>query len=677
MVAYWLAVYAFFLIGWDIWAFEAFNPFSDFTRQGLAYFLAKSHPPFWLSLIFLSLGVLLLRYLPSKKWGVAAIPSLAISLLLVLIPSFLFTEKIDLGMGSFIYLFSILALLGRAFAKRGWMQGDAFTLQTIFIFSSLILLFIVYPIFAILKTAFLSDETGGFQTFVTTIQNYGSLPQVFSNTLVLALLVSIISTLIGVSLALVVARSHQIKWKGLYKAFSTLPVITPPFVIGLSLIFLFGRAGWITHHFFGLESNYLIGLPGVALAQIVSFTPIAFMILLSQLEGIDPTLEEASFTLRGNYFLTFKNVTWRLLRPGLANAFLLTMMESFADFANPILIGGDFHVLSTEIYVSIIGQYNEQRAASLGIILLASTLLFFFIQKLWLGKKSYVTVTGKPQARVLPGLPPLLDKCLVTFSIFWILLTVGLYLFFFYGGFVKIWGIDSTFTLEHYQQFLTDGWDSFQTTLWLALLSAPLTAIIGLLIAYITQRKKFIGKQWMEILSLLSFAIPGTVIGIGYLLAFHNPPFSLTGSATILIFCFVFRNMPVGIRAGVALFSQIDPALEEASLTLRANTATTLRRILLPLAEGAVITAMTTSFIRAVTAISAVVFLVSAKYNLATKVILDRIEYGNLGVATAYSTILVAVMALVIWLSNIAIRSVSGRQKRRLTESMLLSERYA
>jgi iron(III) transport system permease protein len=160
---------------------------------------------------------------------------------------------------------------------------------------------------------------------------------------------------------------------------------------------------------------------------------------------------------------------------------------------------------------------------------------------------------------------------------------------------------------------------------------------------------------------MLSFAVPGTVIGIGYILAFNQPPLYLTGGAAILVISFIFRNMPVGIRSGIAALAQIDPALEEASVTLRASFATTLRRIVLPLIRPAIVSALVFSFVRAVTAISAVVFLVSAKWQLSTKVILDQAENGRYGLATAYSTVLIAILALAVALMYLLVGKTAER----------------
>ena len=216
--------------------------------------------------------------------------------------------------------------------------------------------------------------------------------------------------------------------------------------------------------------------------------------------------------------------------------------------------------------------------------------------------------------------------------------------------------------------FTGAAWPSLSTTLIIATVAAPLTAAIGLLTAWLLSRQNFAGKRAFEFGTLLSFAIPGTVVGISYILAFNVPPFELTGTAAILVICFVFRNMPVGVRAGVATLSQIDKSLDEASHTLGARSATTLRRVVVPLLRPAIIAALVYSFVRAMTAVSAVIFLVTAEYNMATAYIVGRVEAGEFGLAIAYSCVLIAIMLAVIGLIQLGV----GERKLGRRETVAL-----
>jgi iron(III) transport system permease protein len=379
-------------------------------------------------------------------------------------------------------------------------------------------------------------------------------------------------------------------------------------------------------------------------------------------------MEEAAQTLRAGRWRTFKTVTWPLMRPGLANAFLIGFIESLADFGNPLVLGGNFDVLSTDIFFAIVGAQNDPgRAATLALVLLALTLTAFAAQKLWLGRRSYTTVAGKGDAGAPAPLPTRIRWLVYATTLPWIAFTIVLYGLILAGGFVESLGIRNTPTLRHYVTafgiqwtefgILWSGraWPSFFTTMMLAAIAAPLTAAIGLLTAYLLNRQRFAGQATFEFVTMLSFAIPGTVIGVSYIIAFNVPPIELTGTGVILVICFVFRNMPVSIRAGLASMSQIDKSLDECSLMLRHGSFGTVRRVILPLLRPAIIASLVYSFVRAVTSVSAVIFLVSAKYNLATSYIVGRVEISDFGLAIAYSSVLILTMLAAIGLIQLGV----------------------
>ncbi len=408
----------------------------------------------------------------------------------------------------------------------------------------------------------------------------------------------------------------------------------------------------------------------------LSFTPIAFLVLIGVVEGVSPSIEEASQTLDATAWQTFHRVSLPLMRPGLANAFLLGFIESVADFGNPLVLGGNFNVLSTEIYYAIVGTVADPaKAGILSITLLSMTLVAFLAQRKWLGKKNYATVTGKADNGQNAALNPGMKWACYALALPWAAFTLVLYGLILLGSFVKLWGYDHTLTLEHYTRafgmvfrngvhFVGSAWDSYFTTLTIAAISAPLTALVGLLTAYLLVRQKFAGKDAFEFSTMLSFAIPGTVIGVAYVMAFNFPPIELTGTAIILILVFVFRNMPVGLRGGIAAMSQLDKSLDEASIMLGANSATTLRRVILPLLGPAILAAITYSFVRAITSVSAVIFLVSARHNMATAFIVGRVENNEYGIAIAYSAVLIVTMLVAILL----LQALIGRRTLRRTD---------
>ncbi|PKQ08346.1 MAG: iron ABC transporter permease, partial [Alphaproteobacteria bacterium HGW-Alphaproteobacteria-10] len=484
------------------------------------------------------------------------------------------------------------------------------------------------------------------------------------NTVFLGVMTGLSTTLLGLCFALVSART-QTRGRGALRMLSVLPIITPPFVIGLALILLFGRSGVVTQglwEWFDVpRSRWLYGFTGVWIAQTLAFTPIAYLVIVGVVQGVSPSLEEAAQTLRARPMQAFFTVTLPLIRPGLANAFLLSFIESMADFGNPMVLGGSFNVLATDIFFAIAGaQYDASRAAVLAVVLLMFTLGAFWLQNRWLGERAYTTVTGKADGGAPLALPRPVRIVTLALVLPWAAFTATIYLMILFGGFVEVWGRDHSLTLRHYAQAFSVGvgefglvwsgaaWNSFFTTVQVAAIAAVPTALLGLLIAWLIARQSFAGKGAFEFGAMLSFAIPGTVIGVSYIVAFNVPPIELTGTGMILIIAFIFRNMPVGIRAGIANLAQLDRSLDEASLTLRANTFTTLRRVLAPLMRPAFVAALVYSFVTAMTAISAVVFLVSARYDLATTYILGRVENGDYGLAIAYCSVLIVVMALAI-----------------------------
>ncbi len=579
-----------------------------------------------------------------------------------------------MGAGAVLSAISFVLLFAFGLAERGVMKGDAFVVSAISLLVFLVIVFVFYPIGSMFIGA-VQDFDGSFNpdNFTRNVQDSGiwslgcltggARCGVAWRTLWLAIMTGLGSTLLGLAFALVATRTRFPYKKGL-RLLTILPIITPPFVIGLALTLLFGRAGVITQglsDLFGIEpGRWLYGLTGIWIAQVLSFTPISFLVLIGVVEGVSPSMEEASQTLRAGRWRTFWRVSLPLMKPGLANAFLIGFIESMADFGNPLVLGGSHGVLSTEIFFAVVGSQNDpSRAAVLAMVLLAFTLSAFLAQRFWLSGKNFATVTGKGDSGAHIALPRGVSIGVHALVIPWGLFTLVIYGMILVGGFVKTWGLDNSLTLDHYAKafsisfdngFVWTGvaWNSFWTTMEIALISAPLTAIVGLLTAYIIVRQKFAGKNAFEFALMMSFAIPGTVIGVSYIMAFNLPPLEMTGSALILIACFVFRNMPVGVRGGIAAMSQLDKSLDEASLTLRANSFRTIRKIILPLLRPTITAALVYSFVRAITSISAVIFLVSAEYNMATSYIVGLVENGEYGVAIAYSSMLIVVMVAVI-----------------------------
>ena len=591
-----------------------------------------------------------------------------------------------MGAGAGLCALALLFVATISLSQSGKGQGDAFVVSTIGLIVALVAIFVFFPVVHILVRAFEVD--GGYSLseffprfFSSDIWGLGWLVGERScgvgiNSLFLAIMTGAGTTLLGLSFALIFTRT-AFRAKKLLRVLTVLPIITPPFVIGLALILLFGRTGTITEYFAELlgweATRWLYGFWGIYFAQLLSFTPIAFLVLIGVVQGVSPSMEEASQTLDADRWQTFRFVSLPLMRPGLANAFLLGFIESLADFGNPLVLGSGYSVLSTDIYFAIVGAVADPaKAAILALALLTLTLSAFMAQRLWLGKKSYATITGKADSGQNASLNPVLKWVCYGTALPWAAFTLVVYSMIVFGSFVKLWGINHSFTLDHYirafginfttGRFTGVAWDSYFTTLTISSIAAPLTALVGLSTAYLLVRQRFWGKDAFEFSTMLSFAIPGTVIGVSYIMAFNFPPIELTGTSIILIIVFVFRNMPVGVRGGIAAMSQLDKSLDEASITLGANSFATVRRVILPLMGPAVLAALTYSFVRAITSVSAVIFLVSAKHNMATSFIVGRVEIGEFGLAIAYSAVLIITMLAAILFLQLL---VGARRLRR------------
>lgn len=595
-------------------------------------------------------------------------------------------NQFGIGAGGFVALTALTLLAAFGVARLGLFKGDLFVTAAVIGCGVLMALFIAYPVSKALAGAFFNEEGQWSITafiarvFTERIWGLGCIAGgvrcgVAWNTLVLALLTAAGTTFLGTLMALMAERGSK-RGQGALRVLALLPIITPPFVVGLGLILLFGRAGIVNQlleNLFGIEpTRWFYGMPGVLVAQLFAFTPIAFMIMRGVVQGIAPSLEEAAQMLRADRRRTFFTITLPLLKPGLANAFLVGFIESIADFGNPVVVGGQFSVLSTDIFFAIVGaQYDQGRAASLAWVLTLFALGVFALQRGVLGKQNYTTVSGKGDAGIAMALPDGVRRTIQCIALPWIAFTAVVYLFAFAGGFVQTWGRDYSFTLNHFKNAFAlewgqfglvwagTAWNSLITTLKLAGISAPITAALGLLIAWLLARNEFKGQGVFEFGALLAFAIPGTVLGVSYILAFNVPPFELTGTGLIIVLCFMFRNLPVGVRAGTAAFKQLDRSLDEASLMLRASTSQTLFKVVLPLLKPALVAALVYSFVRAMTTVSAVIFLVTAENELATTYIIGRVGNGDYGIALAYCTVLMVLMSLAIAL----VQRVVGERK--------------
>jgi iron(III) transport system permease protein len=536
-------------------------------------------------------------------------------------------------------------------------------LATILLTFLMLLVFVMLPIFNVFRMG-TTDSEGRF-----TIGNFISIlaasseRETFFNSMKLGLVVAIIATAMGYLFAFAITRT-EIRGKGFFKAIATLPIISPPFILSLSIIFLFGRQGLITRGLLGIRNSDVYGMHSLIVVQSLSFFPVAYLTLSGILESIDDSVEDAAYSLGATRGHIFRTVTLPLSLPGVISAMLLVFIQSMEDFSNPAVIAGGFSTLSVEAYRIITGMYDLHRGSMMAIILLLPTVAAYLLQKYWMRKKSFVTVTGKPtqKRRKLHEkhiVYPLFIACSLIAA--FVILLYGTALM---GAMVKTWGLNYELTLSHFAFVLSMGRDGLLNSIWLAVFAAPIGGIFGMIIAYLTTRVRFFGRRAMEVISLLTFAIPGTVLGIGYISSFNQKPLLFTGTAFILVAAFVFRNMPVAIESGTATLLQIDKSIEEASSISGASSGYSFRRITLPLLRNAFFSGLVYAFVRAMTAVSAIIFLVSPRWSLATSKIFSLFEASRYSDAAAYVTIMILIILVAIGIINLLVKIILAPRAR-------------
>ena len=463
------------------------------------------------------------------------------------------------------------------------------------------------------------------------------------NSLLLGGAVAVSGTLLGFSFAYAVTRLSLPTWFSMaLSAVSMLPLISPPFTSSIALTLSLGPNG-ILIKLFGLQDFNFYGFWGTFLSETLTFYPVAFMTLTTILSRIDSNLEDAAYSMGASPLRVFRTVTLPLAAPGLANAFLLVFACSLADFATPLVLAGhSFPVLPTPAYLQITGMYDLKGGAALSFMLLVPALIVYGLQYHWLSKKSFVTVSGKAGGRSsVKGPGPIPTALLLAFLTFVVVFILYIYALIFIGSVVRVWGINNTLTFENYKYVFNFGRKAIYDTLIIACVGTPIGGLLSVLVGYATERLKVKGHKTLETVSLLNFALPGTVVGIAYVVAFNSKPLILTGTVTILIASYVFRYDSAGIRNVIAALQQIDPSIEEASASLGASSARTFRKVTLPLVLPAVLAGMRYLFIHSMTAISATIFLVSVRWSLITTRILECMTELQFAQACAFSIVLI------------------------------------
>ncbi|MCA9882026.1 MAG: iron ABC transporter permease [Anaerolineaceae bacterium] len=506
--------------------------------------------------------------------------------------------------------------------------------------------------------------------------------EIIRNTLVLGAVIGTTGTAVGFLMAFVQVKL-DVPFKRFMHIVSLVPVISPPFALATATIVLFGRNGSISRGLFGVRYD-IYGLDGLAIVMTLSFFTISYLNLRGMMLALDPALDEAATNLGANKWRIFRTVTLPMLMPGIASSFLLLFVEAIADLGNPLVMAGNYEVLATRIYVTIIGLYDTTGAAVLSVILLVPSLSVFIVQRYWISRMSVVSVTGKPS-----GTPQTIDHPFVKWSLFGLamgicLLIVLIYGTIVHGAFVTVPGVRWDWTLDHFDFVINGiGSQAMRDTTTLSVIATPIAGLVGMVIAFLVVRKEFFGRSALDFGTMLGIAVPGTIIGIGYILMFNTPvsinlPLlgdidlipkltggrAVFGGALAIVLVYVVRSTPAALRSGTAALSQIDPSIEEASISLGADSARTFRRITLPLIRPAFLAGLIYAFARSMTTISAIIFLTTPQTKIMTQQILNEVENGRYGNAFAYCVILIGIVMVAISVLYFLVGSTTGTEQR-------------
>jgi len=529
---------------------------------------------------------------------------------------------------------------------RGRMMADPGLVVAFAAVGALLVLFVLYPAVRVLIYPRLAD-------YLAVPDNPRWL-QAARNSLLMMVLSTLTATTVGFLYAFAISR-RDMPLRRLFQTLSVLPLFAPPFMVAFSYILMFGRQGLITKALFGLDVN-IFGWQGLWLVQTVAFFPFAALVIGAVLEQISPTVEYAALNLGATEGGVIRTVLFPLARPGVAAAALVVAISVLADFGNAVVIAGGFPLLATEAWFRIEGLADLKGAAVAVALLIVPTMILFLLERYWVGQRTYTVLTGKGTRIEQPPTPPLIRWLLfggcVVVSAFVVIVYVGVLT----GSVATVWGYKWTPTLAHWRLGLAQGGPQLITSLKIGALSALLTSAVAVLAAFITSRPTLPLRNAIDFLAVLPAALPGVFIGVGYLLAFNGPPIILSGTVWILILALSFWHIPLGYQAARAQLKQIDRSIEEAAQNLGATGMRVLWDVYLPLLGPAFMASFINAFIRAVTNLSIVVFLITPRTLVATYSILAMIGGGFWGAAAALTTALLAITLLGVGAARLVLR---------------------
>jgi iron(III) transport system permease protein len=542
------------------------------------------------------------------------------------------------------------------------MKFDKFIIPAVTIFIGLLLaFFMLFPLWSILTMSFFKG--GEFSLINFTLENFQKYftTSYTLNALWHSLYVSSVTTFIVTVIIFFFAYAMTrttISGKAFFRNIIMMPLIAPSIVQALALIYLFGRNGLITAHLLQTDWN-IYGSTGIIVSEVLYCLPHAFVILYTTLSAVDIRLDEAAESLGATPFKVFTRITLPSAKYGIFSAAALTFNLTITDFGNPVVIGADYNVLATEIYAQVTNLYRFDLGATISIILLVPSLMAFMFNY-YISRKTFSMISGAAKPVIPPSRPlkKLVYKTycsLISLSIVLVFLTVVV------GSFVKIWPYDWSLTLQHYHFPSIGGYSAIWTSLWISLIVGIAGAFLTLIAGYVMETRKPYFKQLIYLLSVMPAAIPGLVMGLGYILAFNKPYYIFYGTPWIIIINVVICNFTLGILSSISNLRNIDPSIEEASISLGGDAIRTFFKIILPLSKVAFFQNFTYFFMRSMTTISAVVFLVSATVHLAAIEIIMLDNDGWTASANAMCTSIIVIVIVMLGILQFVQKKIGKR----------------
>lgn len=526
----------------------------------------------------------------------------------------------------------------------GEKRFNVWTVLTL-ILLALFLVFVIYPIGMLLIKSLFTDgkvDLSYFVKFFSKRYYWGSLVNSFKVTVVS----TIVAALIGVPMAYML-RSVKIPGSGLINILIVISYLSPPFIGAYSWIQLLGRNGFITkilNSLLGVKLNGIYGFAGIVLVFSLQSFPLIYMYVSGAMKNLDNSLNEAAESLGCNVFQRVTRIIFPLVMPSLLAGSLLVFMRVFSDFGTPMIIGEGYKTFPVMLYTQFMGEVgtNDGFAASMCLIVIVIALMFFFIQKL-LGRKFTYSMTAlKPME---PGTAHGWRKVCVYLAVYLIAFVAALpqltVLVTSFIGTINGSLFTGEFTLDNYRNIFAKGNTTAITNSYLFGLAAIVIVVVcGILISYLSVRKRSILTAILDVLTMFPYIIPGSVLGISFLYAFNGPPFLLGGTALIIIISLSIRRMPYTIRSSTAIIGQISPSIEEASISLGASQMKTFLQVTIPMMLPGVLSGAIMSWITLISELSSSVILYTSKTMTLTVAIYSEVIRSNFGNAAAYSTIL-------------------------------------